>query len=489
MRIFLVLLAGFLLLGVQSLGQTALPAFIGAQGFGALATGGRGGRVIAVTNLRASGAGSLQDALNQAGSRTIVFGVSGVIEGVPIVSRGDVTIAGQTSPNGITVRGLLIQGDEVCEADDCPLPKIAPSNVIVRFLRSRATLDGDGLRLHRAKKVIVDHFSVGNANDEAVQISFSSDLTIQNSLLAETLGDHNDLGGMLLNYADPKRNFPLTRISVHHNVWTRIGGRIPELSRENPSATGSSMDIEISNNIFHDHTFPIWFGNTSLVNAPENGYNRAPIYYRANLIGNYSLQNPNNSTSVGLITLEGAGNPDTGYLPANTPSQFFLQDNQTNLTAARDWQLVYCCNDFRDAMRDKTMPFASTKPSWAAVKRLGFPSISYTPVGQLLEYSRKNVGMRPWDAFDARVMQFVVSNRFDTTSRSINPANDALKTVSALAAPKDTDTDGMADAWEVQNGLNPRVADQNGIQLSPKILGVAGYTNLEVYLESLTKNR
>jgi pectate lyase len=489
MRIFLVLLAGFLLLGLQSLGQTALPAFIGAQGFGAVATGGRGGRVIAVTNLRSNGAGSLQDALNQSGARTIVFRVSGVIEGVPIVSKGDVTIAGQTSPNGITVRGLLIEGDQVCEADGCPLPSIAPSNVIVRFLRSRASLDGDGLRLHRAKKIIVDHFSVGNATDEAMQISFSSDVTIQNSLLAETIGEHNDLGGMLLNYADPKRNFPLTRISVHHNVWTRIGGRIPELSRENPSATGSSMDIEISNNVFHDHTFPIWFGNTWLVNAPENGYSRAPIYYRANLIGNYSIQNPSNTTSVGLLTLEGAGTPDTGYLPQNSPSQFFLQDNQTNLVSARDWQLLYCCNDFRDAVRDNTMPFVSTKPPWAAATRLNFPNLTYTPVGQLLEYSRKNVGMRPWDAFDTRVMKFVVSNSFDSASRNLNLANDALLKVGNLAAPKDTDSDGMSDTWEVQNGLNPRVADQNATQLSQKILGVAGYTNLEVYLEGLTKNR
>jgi hypothetical protein len=294
---------------------------------------------------------------------------------------------------------------------------------------------------------------------------------------------------MLLNYADPKRNFPLTRISVHHNVWTRIGGRIPELSRENPSATGSSMDVEISHNVFHDHTFPMWFGNTTLVNAPENGYDRAPIYYRANLIGNYSLQNPSHSTSVGLLSLEGAGTPDSGYLPANTPSQFFLQDNQTNLGVAKDWQLVYCCNDFRDAVRDKSMPFASTQPSWAMNQRLNFPSLTYTPVNQLLEYSRNNVGMRPWDAFDTRVMKFVLNRSFDSVTRSVNPVGDALLKSGNSAVPKDTDNDGMSDTWEIQQGLNPRMSDQNGTQLSQKMLGRAGYTNLEVYLESLTKNR
>ncbi len=479
MRIFLGWLAGAALLGLQSV---ALPAFIGAEGFGATATGGRGGRVIAVTNLRSSGVGSLQNALDQTGARTIIFRVSGVIEGTPIISNGDVTIAGQTSPSGITVRGLLIQGDSVCEADNCPLPRVSPSNVIVRYLRSRASLDGDGLRLHRAKRVIVDHFSIGNASDEAVQISFSSDVTIQNSLLAETIGEHNDLGGMLLNYSDPKRNFPLTRISVHHNVWTRIGGRIPELSRENPSAIGSTMEIEISNNVFHDHTFPIWLGNTSLVNAPENGYDRAPIYYRLNLVGNLSLQNPKNSTSVGLLTIEGAAQ----NLPDTTPTRIFIQDNR--IGTATDWQLVYCCNDFQDALRDNTLPFASRPPSWAALERLNFPSIQYTPSQKLLESSKK-VGMRPWDAFDTRVMKFVSSNTFDSTPRSLNLARDALKTSTAATAPQDADNDGMPDIWENANGLNPKVADHNGLQLSQKILGLAGYTNLEVYLETLVRNR
>ncbi len=484
MRIFLVWLFGAVFLGLAS--QTALPAFIGAEGFGATATGGRGGRVIAVTNLRSSGVGSLQNALDQTGARTIVFRVSGVIEGTPMVSSGNLTIAGQTSPSGITVRGLLIQGDSVCEADNCPLPRVAPSNLIVRYLRSRASLDGDGLRLHRAKRIIIDHFSIGNATDEAVQISFSSDVTVQNSLLAETTGEHNDLGGMLLNYTDPKRNFPLTRISLHHNVWTRIGGRIPEVSRENPSATNSTMELEISNNIFHDHTFPIWLGNTALVNAPQDGYNSAPIYYRANLVGNYSLQNPKNSTSVGLLTLEGTNSPD--YLPDSTPTRLFMQDNRSNLGTATDWQLVYCCNDFKEALRDQTMLFANRLPTWAALERLKFPSMTYTPSQKLLEYTPK-IGMRPWDAFDTRVMKFVSSSTFDATPRSLNVARDALKTRAATVAPQDSDNDGMPDRWENANGLNPRVADHNGLQLSQPKLGVAGYTNLEVYLEALVRNR
>ena len=71
-----------------------LPAFPGAQGFGAGATGGRGGNVLKVTTLSASGEGSLQWAVNQPGARIVVFDVSGVIEGDVRIPHGDLTIAG-----------------------------------------------------------------------------------------------------------------------------------------------------------------------------------------------------------------------------------------------------------------------------------------------------------------------------------------------------------------------------------------------------------
>ena len=85
----------------------SVPAFPGAEGFGAQATGGRGGTVIAVTNLNDSGPGSLRAALEDKARRTVVFRVSG---NIPLKSNltlrnGDITIAGQTSPGG----GVCIQ--------------------------------------------------------------------------------------------------------------------------------------------------------------------------------------------------------------------------------------------------------------------------------------------------------------------------------------------------------------------------------------------
>src|SRR5688572_33402879 len=94
-------------LTAMSAPASALPAFPGAEGFGAVATGGRGGQVIYVTTLANDGPGSLAEALATPGPRTILFKVSGVIHTAAEIIYSDVTIAGQTSPGGITVRGIV----------------------------------------------------------------------------------------------------------------------------------------------------------------------------------------------------------------------------------------------------------------------------------------------------------------------------------------------------------------------------------------------
>lgn len=473
-----------------------LPAFPGAEGFGASATGGRGGKVIYVSNLSASGPGSLQAALDETGARTILFKVSGIIEGVPSVSHGNFSLAGQSSPGGIILRGLMIQGDEVCEADDCPLPSSAPENFIVRFLRLRNPLadgaDGDGLRLHRAKRGIIDHVSIAGATDEAVQISFSSDITIQHSLFAETLGDHAEYGGMLLNYSDPSRGYPLTRLSLHHNMWNRIVGRLPEISHENPSATGSTMELELSNNLAYDPGAAIWFSNCTTTGGEENGYANHPIYYQANIVGNYFIQNPARELSFGSYSMECALPPSEAYLPSNTPTRFFMQDNQNNLAPElSDFQLFYCCNDFAQAAIDKSVTFPDNTAPFKRLERFDFPAISYTASSNLRAYLLEHVGAFPRDAMDTRLLGYVAREVFETAARNTNPADDALSLpfTKAPDAPIDSDADGMPDDWENAHGLNPNLADGNATNLSQALLGVAGYTNLEVYLDDLAKQR
>jgi hypothetical protein len=83
-------------------------AFPGAQGFGAYAKGGRGGRVLFVTNLNADGPGSLQAACAAEGPRTVIFRTGGVIRATKSIGIHNpyITIAGQTAPgDGICIRG------------------------------------------------------------------------------------------------------------------------------------------------------------------------------------------------------------------------------------------------------------------------------------------------------------------------------------------------------------------------------------------------
>lgn len=114
-----------------------------------------------------------------------------MIHGVARNVYGDVPIAGQSSPGGIVVRGLICDGHY--ERDDC-------GNLIVRRLRSRPAWNlplpaggerlDDTLRLDGIRTAIFDHVSLAHALDEALQISRASDLTIQDSALGETVGSH-----------------------------------------------------------------------------------------------------------------------------------------------------------------------------------------------------------------------------------------------------------------------------------------------------------
>lgn len=474
-------------------GPPGLAAFPGAEGFGASATGGRGGRVLYVTTLAPRGPGSLQEALDAEGPRTILFRVSGRIEGVPILSRGDVTIAGQSSPGGITLRGLLVQGDVVCEgpsAPECPTPKLAPKNFVVRHLRIRpGHFDdpngaGDGLRLHHAKLGVVDHVSIGNAADEAVQVSFSSDVTIQRSIFAETLGEHAELGGMLVNYSDPARGAPLTRLTVHHNVWNRIFGRLPEVSRENvPDA--STMDLEVSANLYWDPRRPAYVAASN----PQDGKKLA---YRLNWVGNASVQDPAQPRCFGLFGVEGGPDPSRpSFFPGTS---VYVAKNSVSRSSRTDLELVYGSDDFCAEDKADALPLANAgpkRPAWAAASRHPFPAVTYPADEKALARELyATAGAFPRDPLDRRVMRHVADGTFDKAPIDKNPARDTdgLPFASPPAPPLDTDGDGMPDTWEAANGLDPKSpADGALTTLSPKRLGVAGYTNLEVYLEERSR--
>lgn len=467
-------------LGVGSTASGTAQAFPGAQGFGAQATGGRGGRVIVVTNLNATGPGSLQAALDEEGPRTVVFAVSGLIDAAIQLTRGDVTIAGQTSPGGITIRQFHTTEEPYCDQDpSCIVGSRKADNWILRHVRIRP--DGrhdDGLRMRYTRRAIVDQVSIGGATDEAVEISYANDITIQNSIIAETVGDHADRGGVLINYSNPAQGYGLTRLALHHNVFNRILGRYPEFSRESAAAAGTVMDVELSNNLYWDMGYFIDVNNTT-VSASDSGQ---PIYYRMNLVGNQVVARGPTQTEpfrYGLISIA----PPQGAQPQTST---WFSGNRINLYPERsDYALMYCCNDYPEQTD------VATPPAWAAGVRHDFPFIGYDDAAHLQPWAVARAGAFPRDPMDQRLMGAVARGEILLQPRNINPAGDgsALPSGIDLTIPQDSDADGMSDTWESANGLNPMAPDHNGTQLSLAKLGVPGYTNLEVYLHELSEQR
>ncbi len=437
-----------------------------------------------MTNLNCNGPGSLNEALNTPGAKYIVFTVSGIIDCAAEITWGNCTIAGQTSPGGITVRGILL--------DDYYEPAGLAQNVIIRHLNSRPNTEDvrpgtgwvmdDGLRLDGASNIVVDHCTFANAIDEAVQLSRSSNITIQNCMLAETLGGHYDLGGMLINYsttAHPKDN-----VSIHHNVWNRIGGRMPEFACEESGETPGDMaclnnpfHVELSNNLLWDIPIQVWY---------TQGFNGSNSSAWHDVLGNFV-----NNHAVGRTDYCG---PNFAFdLLAHAGNEFYANGNTMNgYPAYSDYELFYCCNDFCDPFNHpNTDPGAATQRS----ARFNYPSIAYTPSASLRSHILGNAGAfnghSPMnrDSMNRRLLKFLQMNALD-----LNPVNgtdfynDAflLDFNTPPAAPADTDNDGMPNDWETAYGLNPNVQDHNGSDLSVLMTGVAGYSNLECYLNQLS---
>jgi hypothetical protein len=149
-----------------------LSAFPGAVGYGAATPGGRGGRVITVTNLNDQGPGSLREALSAKEARTIVFSVSGTIEAKSDLDIRNpyVTIAGQTAPGaGITIKNAQL--------------KILTHDVIVRFLRVRlgdlVRADRGAISVINARNVVPDHLPASWSVDKTVSVADSQNVTLR----------------------------------------------------------------------------------------------------------------------------------------------------------------------------------------------------------------------------------------------------------------------------------------------------------------------
>src|SRR4051794_6853731 len=260
-----------------------LVAFPGAEGAGRLAAGGRGGRVLRVTNLDEGGPGSLRAAIEAEGPRTIVFDVGGTItlKKPLIVRNGRVTVAGQTAPGGgIAVRGYVFE----IRADD----------VVVRYVRARlgdeTKQETDAFTVVSGRRIMVDHVSASWSVDETLSAGAPihkpedalTDLTVQWSLIGESLnksvhskGEHG--------YGSLIRGAFGARMSFHHNLWAHHAARMPRPGNYLPpkqDPIGPFFDFR--SNVFYD-----WGGGYSGYDADSgdkashSAYNFVDNYYKA----------------------------------------------------------------------------------------------------------------------------------------------------------------------------------------------------------------
>ncbi len=444
---------------VPAVGTTSpargLVAFPGAEGFGAGAKGGRGGAVCHVTTLAHAGPGSMQACLDARGPRTVVFDVSGTIEGPLEIKHGQLTIAGQTSPGGVVVKGGMVC-DNVYDPNDC-------NDLIVRHMRFRAG-DPDSLRIGGAHDVIIDHCSMGSAEDENVELTRSRNVTIQHSIIAEPRGEHYQWGGVLINYS--KDVLSLDAITIHHTVWNGVAGRLPEMSCEEnddgpgkSNCTGHVLSIELSNNVLWDASDPIWFNRCTGNNAGNDCAPTAPSFaLRLNLVGN-------------VMVRRGSADPDgpsaEGALYTHPGGSVYAADNLLGRGAAA--------------------PAAVPSPGHPAPVRQPFPQVTYTKASALVALLARTAGPWPRDRMDERLSSYL-ARPIDArppswrSGQGVDVGDGFMAQKGAPPPAADTDGDGMPDAWEKANGLDPSRAD--GATLAQVTGCPPGYTALECYLNA-----
>jgi len=408
--------------------EGTLPAFPGAEGFGADTPGGRTGRVIKVTNLNAVGPGSLQEAASAEGPRIVVFEVSGVIQGPVEIKHGRISILGQTAPGaGITIHGPLTTK---------PGPEL--EDIVVRFLRVRATphtgFNQDALSFDNVRKCILDHLSISWGSDENMGLYNAREITIQ-----WCANEESDPVG----YPDGRsHNVGLlsgpggTRISIHHNLFAHHSRRCPAVAHG---------PTDIRNNVFYNFRDGL----------SHEGHISNNLGF--NLIGNYYKRGPNDQHIFPFCFTDSVS--------------YYLSDNYIDSVG-----LIQ--NPWREADRLYGLKFYAAWGVRAAREYLVAPVATQKPQ-EAYELVLARAGCFPRDSVSLRTVEEV---RTGSGSWGRHEPGNLMAGLKAQAPPKDTDRDGMPDDWERANGLDPENgSDQNRIMKS-------GYTAIEEYCNMLARN-
>ena len=448
------------LLSFSEVSAKKIPAFPGAEGHGMYTIGGRGGRVIKVTNLNDSGEGSLRAAVEAEGPRIVVFEVSGTIElERRLKIRNEyITIAGQTAPGD----GICIKNQEVFLD--------ASEEVIVRYIRFRmgdeSQQQADAFGGQKNKNVIIDHCSVSWSTDECASFYANENFTMQWCLVGESLrhsvhesGKHG-YGGV---WGGKKASF-------HHNLLAHHDSRNPRLG-EYASSYALSDLVDLRNNVIYNWQGNSCYGGEGMnVNIVNNYYKAGPATtkYQERIIAIWNRI----ETWDPLYNIWGKF-----YINGNvlTESERATNDNW-NYGVQFDSKWSHISNTERQNLRLESPLETSIVTTHTAEE-------AYQKVLQFVGASLKR------DPVDRRIIHDVTTGAatyMDGGNGSTSGFIDTQDAVGgwpelkSLPAPVDIDDDGMPDEWETTNGLDPNDPSDGN-----KDFNNDGYTNIEDYLNSL----
>ncbi len=436
-------------------------AFPTAEGYGKFARGGRGGLVYEVTNLNDHGKGSLREAVEATGARTVVFRVSGNIElESPLrIEHPYITIAGQTAPGD----GICIQNHQL---------SIDADHVIIRYIRVRlgdkSGKDYDAIGSRYTRHIILDHVSASWSVDECMSIYHCDSITVQWCIISESLSQSNHVKGAHGFGGIWGSNHG----TYHHNLLAHHSSR-------NPRMASGSGHTDFRNNVIYNWGYNSCYGGEAFQPRSDKF-----TFSQINMVANYFKPGP--ATEPGKVSYRIA-NPsfrnetdDFGrwYIAEN-----FMEGNQT--VSTDNWNGgVQTTIALEKIKRDKAWP--------------SMPINQQTAVGAFeLVLSNAGAILPKRDVIDARIIQEVKGGYATYEGESykkshtvadpniacgiIDSQNDVggWPVLNSLEAPADSDHDGMPDAWEDQNNLDKfDPEDRNRVSTD-------GYTMLEVYLNRI----
>jgi len=401
-------------------------AFPGAEGYGAFTKGGRGGKIFIVTNLNDSGPGSLREAVEAKGPRTVIFNVGGIIETTGLdVREPYLTIAGQTAP-----------GDGICikkGAGNANAFNVSRTHdVILRYLRFRAGNNtGDvrceSFRISDSENVIVDHCSSSWGNPETFSIAGASDrCTVQWCIFSEGNNAQSHAFSTILAG---------DRSTWHHNLFAHMFSRVPRWG-------DITVECDFRNNVIYDWGHTCGYGDMRTLNYVNN-------YLRA---GPSTTQNPPYFIIDPKVAL-----PASLYLDGN------VMIGKSDVS--RD--------NWKGVKGDRTSQSLSPFPA---------PPVKMQSAQEAFELVLQNAGanVRKRDAVDARI----VSEAHNGTGKIINNENEVggCPDYKSGESPLCSANDGIPDGWKKAHGIS--LTDAN----VANVVNAEGYTELEVYLNSLTEN-